>query len=53
MKSASAALLLALLISGVTVTHAEARRIALEHPLVLADADGRPSPRTIFRANGC
>jgi cytochrome oxidase Cu insertion factor (SCO1/SenC/PrrC family) len=41
MKSASAALLLALLISGVTVTHAEERRIALEHPLVLADADGK------------
>ena len=41
MKSASAALLLALLISGVTVTHAEEKRIALEHPLVLADADGK------------
>ena len=42
MKSASAALLLALLISGVTVAHAEEKRIALEHPLVLADADGKP-----------
>jgi protein SCO1/2 len=41
MKSASAALLLALLISGVTVTHAEEKRVALEHPLVLADADGK------------
>src|SRR5438105_152455 len=40
MKSASAALLLALLISGITVTHAEEKRIALDHPLMLADAHG-------------
>jgi protein SCO1/2 len=42
MKSVSAALLLALLGSGVTVVaHAEEKRIALEHPLVLTDAGGK------------
>src|ERR1700704_3799508 len=42
MKSTSAALLLALLIGGVAVAHAEEKRIALEHPLALADANGKP-----------
>ena len=42
MKSGSAALLLALLVSGVTVfAHAEEKRFALAHPLVLADADSK------------
>jgi protein SCO1/2 len=42
MRPASVALLLALLISGLLPTaQAEERRIALDRPLVLADADGK------------
>jgi protein SCO1/2 len=42
MRGASIALSIALLISAVATAKTEERRVALDHPLVLADADGKP-----------
>src|SRR5438067_6382885 len=41
MRLRSAALLLALLAAFITAAQAQEKRIVLEHPLVLADADGK------------
>src|SRR5690349_25111275 len=49
MKSAAVALLLALFVSGVTVAHADEKRVAFEHPLALADADGKTVTSDDFR----